>query len=765
MPYALTIKGRAFLFCLLTLVSFAAISSPSPQITAHSAQEVRIARLTGLGKAWGVIKFFHPRLARVGIDWDRALVDAIPKVDAALSPQDYAAVLNVMIAVLADPTTHVRLRGNDPAIVAPTMPAETKEPVRLEAGVLVIDVRAAVRNGYQDAKLAAFAEKAGQLIAHAKAVVLDLRADTSFDEATGFARETFMSDLYPEILDRQLTLATQRYRIHNGYTPQSGVSSGSFYSGVITRTPSVLTGRNKAKTPPITILVNAYSSSMNAVVGLQAAGMAYVLQEGGPPATGDTATIDLADDVVLTMSTTELVAPDGAVGFVADKVVALGQVPSIELLTLAWQERKHPPQIIAAMTQAPSDGKDYAYPDMAFPSTNYRLLALFRYWNVINYFFPYKDIIGGEWDDVLPRYIPRFEANRNALEYETTLRELSVETHDRHAFMGPTMAFFQKVGAFIPPVALRYVEGQSMVAAVLDRKAPVRVGDVILGIDGQSMASRRDYFAGLYPASTPQGTMDAVNPFLLRGQKDSIAQLTVRGVDGAIRDVRIRRSMDYYAPVFVNAFNRKTRVVAILPGGVGYVDLARLQSNEVDLMFATIKDTKATIFDMRGYPNGTAWAIAPRLSKRRNPVAALLSQPMREGVAIGDDGPGTPTYQFKDRLPDAHGTHYGGGVVMLIDEQTASQAEHTCLMFEAATDVTFIGTPTAGVNGDATNLLLPGGITASFSGDAVRHADGRQLQRIGIQPTIRVAPTIAGLAAGRDEVLEAAVELLNPKPR
>ena len=221
--------------------------------------------------------------------------------------------------------------------------------------------------------------------------------------------------------------------------------------------------------------------------------------------------------------------------------------------------------------------------------------------------------------------------------------------------------------------------------------------------------------------------------------------------------------MDYYAPVFVNAFNRNTRVAAILPSGVGYVDLARLQSNEVDRMFETIKDTKATIFDMRGYPNGTAWAIAPRLSKMRNPVAALFSQPMREGVAIGDDGPGAPTYQFEDRLPDAHGTHYGGRVVMLIDEMAASQAEHTCLMFEAATDVTFIGTPTAGVNGDATNLVLPGGIKASFSGDAVRHADGRQLQRIGIQPTIRVAPTIAGLAAGRDEVLEAAVEFLNPK--
>lgn len=47
-----------------------------------------------------------------------------------------------------------------------------------------------------------------------------------------------------------------------------------------------------------------------------------------------------------------------------------------------------------------------------------------------------------------------------------------------------------------------------------------------------------------------------------------------------------------------------------------------------------------------------------------------------------------------------------------------------------------------------------------FSGHEVRHADGRQLQRLGIQPDIEVHPTIMGLRAGRDEVLEAALHWL-----
>jgi len=44
-----------------------------------------------------------------------------------------------------------------------------------------------------------------------------------------------------------------------------------------------------------------------------------------------------------------------------------------------------------------------------------------------------------------------------------------------------------------------------------------------------------------------------------------------------------------------------------------------------------------------------------------------------------------------------------------------------------------------------------------FTGQGVRHADGRQLQRVGITPHILVRPTIMGIRAGRDEVLEAAL--------
>jgi C-terminal processing protease CtpA/Prc len=56
--------------------------------------------------------------------------------------------------------------------------------------------------------------------------------------------------------------------------------------------------------------------------------------------------------------------------------------------------------------------------------------------------------------------------------------------------------------------------------------------------------------------------------------------------------------------------------------------------------------------------------------------------------------------------------------------------------------------------------VLPGNLQVSFTGHNVRHADGRQLQRVGIQPTIRVAPTIRGTIEKRDEILERGIIFL-----
>src|SRR4029077_20283101 len=116
---------------------------------------------------------------------------------------------------------------------------------------------------------------------------------------------------------------------------------------------------------------------------------------------------------------------------------------------------------------------------------------------------------------------------------------------------------------------------------------------------------------------------------------------------------------------------------------------------------------------------------------------------------------------FSQELPANEAPKYTGKTVLLIDERTVSQSEHLGLFFEAANGTKFVGTPTAGANGDVTYFTLPGIASVRFSGHEARHADGRQLQRIGLVPDLLVAPALRGVREGKDEVLERGIEFLN----
>jgi len=81
----------------------------------------RINRLSGLFRLWGVVKFFHPYVVRGGVDWDAALLRAIPRVEAAETVEAYRAATASMLGELQDPETRV-LRGDETPALDPAPP-------------------------------------------------------------------------------------------------------------------------------------------------------------------------------------------------------------------------------------------------------------------------------------------------------------------------------------------------------------------------------------------------------------------------------------------------------------------------------------------------------------------------------------------------------------------------------------------------------------------------------------------------------------------
>ncbi|MEO7458356.1 MAG: S41 family peptidase [Gemmatimonadaceae bacterium] len=389
----------------------------------------------------------------------------------------------------------------------------------------------------------------------------------------------------------------------------------------------------------------------------------------------------------------------------------------------------------------------------AYPSAGHRVLGAMRVWSTTRLFNPYKSLIGENWDARLRAALPAAEQATDGTAYAKAIAALASHIHDSHVTVsGGDMRFV------IPNVPVgaqaRLIENQLVITRIVDSAAArmgLHVGDVVVSIDDEAVNTRIARLTPFMSASTPQALRNRLQSVLMSGSGMELASLVVRSAAGGDRTVTVARTTGFQQDLVKR---RTGNIIRMLPGNIGYVDLDRLPGTMVDSAFRMLAGTKAIILDVRGYPLGTAWSIAPRLNVHRDGVTAAKFKRL---VVSSPDTTRTTWYDFDQPIPATNGVaKYAGQTVMLIDERTISQAEHTGLFFESANGRKFIGSPTMGANGDVTSFMIPGGINISFTGHDVRHADGRQLQRVGLQPDLAVLPTIAGIRAGHDEVLETA---------
>src|SRR5258705_5722831 len=108
--------------------------------------------------------------------------------------------------------------------------------------------------------------------------------------------------------------------------------------------------------------------------------------------------------------------------------------------------------------------------------------------------------------------------------------------------------------------------------------------------------------------------------------------------------------------------------------------------------------------------------------------------------------------------------HFEGKVAILVDEVTQSSAEYTTMALRSRPGTIVVGSKTAGADGNVSTIPLPGGLRTMISGIGVFYPDHRPTQRGGIVADVVALPTIAGIRAGRDEVLETAIQRVLGRP-
>jgi C-terminal processing protease CtpA/Prc len=103
---------------------------------------------------------------------------------------------------------------------------------------------------------------------------------------------------------------------------------------------------------------------------------------------------------------------------------------------------------------------------------------------------------------------------------------------------------------------------------------------------------------------------------------------------------------------------------------------------------------------------------------------------------------------------------YRGKVAILVDSRTYSQAEYTAMAFQSNPNAIVIGDTTAGSDGDVASIILPGQLQTYMPSIGIYYPDGTLTHKTGVRIDRYVRPTIDGIVAGKDEVLEEAIKII-----
>lgn len=401
--------------------------------------------------------------------------------------------------------------------------------------------------------------------------------------------------------------------------------------------------------------------------------------------------------------------------------------------------------------------------------------GLMQVWGTVKYNFAFFDQVPDlDWDAAVQASIPRVLAAGNREEYYRRLNELTALLHDGHTtVLSPSLLNGENDN---PAVEFQVVQNAILLVRTGEteelRAQGIEVGMELVAVEG---VPAREYLEQnvlrYYSGSTKQNG-EALGMFLLlNGPKNSRVRLTLKDATDRTRTVTLmRNSVDHDGRAFRQRIFDYSRLVEsrMLGDRIAYLRLATfgveqlVEDFDTELDGLDLDELKGLILDLRynsGGDDRNAYPIVSRLIDR--PVLGSTWTTRRYLPAFASWGEPEGSYHGDTiRIEPSIRKRYGGPLVILTGPNTMSTSEDFLIPLDYSGRALLIGEATAGTTGNPVDVSLPGGAILKVCSKRDVYPDGREFVGIGIEPDITVHPTVAGIRADRDEVLEKAIEVL-----
>ena len=394
------------------------------------------------------------------------------------------------------------------------------------------------------------------------------------------------------------------------------------------------------------------------------------------------------------------------------------------------------------------------YPNKEYPETSHRLLSLAKYWNTVEYFFPYKYLTDQNWNEVLLEMAPRFLGAKNAVEYHVAMHETVNKLDDTHAGFYTKILYEDFWGKKYLPIIIRIIEGKVVITDFKDSsfatKNDLRIGDIIETIDGENALDRINRINKYTKGSNKTVKSRNYSFIFFHGFNDIVSTTIIRNEKKITKKLIRYTSKDSFKPA-----EKGQEKYKILDNNIGYINLVNMYGRDmknIKGMMDVLMSTKALIIDIRNYPRIHPHKLARYFINSEKEFAKLT----RPDLSY----PGKFIWK-KPKLIKYNGNdYYTGKVIILVNEETQSSAEYSTMILQTGDNVTTIGNQTSGADGDISKFYFID-YWSFASGLGVYYPDGTETQRVGVKVDIKVNRTIKGVQEGRDEILEKAIEILN----
>lgn len=415
-----------------------------------------------------------------------------------------------------------------------------------------------------------------------------------------------------------------------------------------------------------------------------------------------------------------------------------------------------------------------AYKLFSLPDMPYRLLMLTRYWNIIQYYYPYKYAIGEDWDQVLEKHIPVFTAATTRNAYISSAWQLNAEINDGHASLNLGddkisfwKAAYQTAKIIVAPLQLRIIDPNQVVVSKIDTTfsniTGIRNGDNILSINNKDISSHVSTLANYVSAGRQDMKYYYISTMqLLSGIPSTNDSLLFKWMSGdrKIHYTAIKADQHYFKTyssflaqhiLGVIPIADEKPAVKMLNDSILYIDISRYSYADSTKLLALLPLVRNAIIDFRKYPATDAYSVIPFFVRGGIPYVNFM--PPRSHPAILDKKIEGQT--LADRTP-----FFNGHLALLIAEGTQSQGEFLTMMLQTQRNVRLIGRTTAGADGNISRIPGVGIPNFLFSGVRITYPDNRETQRVGIKPDITVPLSVAEATGDKDVILQEAIHYL-----